>query len=59
MHIYANDNMEWFPHHYYEQKYDDDLAFHYVSDWPPAKYDESRQAIAEQIIKLLEAGVTQ
>ena len=45
--------------HYYEDKYGDDLAFHYLSDWPPAKYDQSRRAIAEQIIKLLEAGVEQ
>lgn len=45
--------------HYYEEKYGDDLAFHYESDWPPAQYDANRRAIADQIVKLLAVGVQQ
>jgi len=41
--------------HYYEKQYGNDLAFHYLSDWPPAQYDRSRRAIAEAIIALCAA----
>ncbi len=44
---------------YYVETYDDDLAFHYLSDWEARRYDEHRRAIARAIIALLEAGVEQ
>jgi hypothetical protein len=42
---------------HYEQKYGSDLAFHYVSEWPPGKYDEMRRTIVEQILKLRQPGL--
>lgn len=42
---------------HYEQKYGTDLAFHYVSEWAPEKYDETRQTIVEQILKLRRLGL--
>ena len=45
--------------HYYEERYDNDLAFHYVSDWPPARYDRVRREIAQAIVRLLAAGARQ
>ncbi len=42
--------------HYYEKKYGNDLAFHYLSDWPPARYDRNRRALANAILALLGAG---
>lgn len=42
--------------HHYEKEYGNDLAFHYLSDWPPAQYDRNRRALAETISELLTAG---
>ena len=43
---------------YYEKQYGNDLAFHYLSDWPPAQYDRNRRALADATIELLAAGAT-
>lgn len=42
---------------HYEQKYGSDLAFHYISEWPPEKYDAVRREIVAQILNLNKAGV--
>lgn len=44
---------------YYVETYEDDLAFHYLSDWESERYDANRRAIAEAIEALLRAGVKQ
>ena len=42
--------------HFYEKQYGNDLAFHYISHWPPAQYDRNRRALADAIMALRAAG---